>query len=118
MKTKTLIELMTLGSSIYLLSQDKEKMEKLSNLVKDGKEKFDDFFTPEDGAEYDEMTMFQKLAEKAKEVEKQLEKRLEEAAVVIYQKLHIAHVNDIEALQNQINELKEELAALKSQAKN
>jgi len=115
MKTRTLIELMTLGTNLYLVSQDKEMMEKLSNFVKDGKQKFEDFIQPEDGAEDDEMTMFQKLTEKAKEVEKQLEKRLEEAAVVIYQKLHIAHVNDIESLQNQINELKEELAALKSQ---
>lgn len=116
MKAKTLLELMTLGTNLYLISQDKEMMEKLFNLAKDGKQKLDDFITPE-GTEYDETTMFQKLTEKAKEVEKQLEERLEAAAVKIYQKLHIAHVNDIESLQTEINELKEELAAIKSQVK-
>lgn len=116
MKTRTLIELMTLGTNLYLVSQDKEMMEKLAKLVSEGKQKFDDFMYTDDAGENDEMTMFQKLTEKAKEVEKQLEKRLEEAAAKIYQKMHIAHVNDIEALQKEINDLKEELTILKNQS--
>jgi polyhydroxyalkanoate synthesis regulator phasin len=116
MKTRTLIELMTLGSNLYLMSQDKELMEKLAKMASEGKQKLDDFMHTEGGVEDDEMSLFQKLTEKAKEVEKQLEQRLEEAAVKVYQKLHIAHINDIEALQSEINQLKEELAALKSRA--
>jgi len=96
------------------MSQDKEMMEKLSKMASDGKQKLDEFLHTEEGVDYDEMSLFQKLTEKAKKVEEQLEQRLEEAAVKVYQKLHIAHVNDIEALQKEIDQLKEELATIKS----
>lgn len=114
MKTRTLLELLTLGSNLYLMSQDKELMEKLANMVKEGKQKLDDFMHSEGSEEYDETTLLHKLAEKAKDVEQQFEKRLEEVAIKIYQKLHIAHVNDIEALQKEIATLREELAQLKN----
>lgn len=114
MKTRTLIELLTLGSNLYLMSQDKELMEKLAHMVKEGKQKLDDFLHNEGAEEYDETTLLHKLAEKAKDVEQKFEKRLEEAAIKIYQKLHIAHINEIEALQKEISVLKEELAQLKN----
>ncbi|MFN4233744.1 MAG: hypothetical protein ACK4IK_02935 [Bacteroidia bacterium] len=114
MKTRTLLELLTLGSNLYIMSQDKELMEKLANMVKEGKQKLDDFIHSEGAEEYDEATLLHKLAEKAKDVEQQFEKRLEEAAIKIYQKLHIAHINDIEALQKEISVLREELAQLKN----
>ncbi|TND07248.1 MAG: hypothetical protein FD123_3393 [Bacteroidetes bacterium] len=107
MKAKTMLQLLTIGSNLYLISRDKELMDKLSELLADGKEKLDEFLDS-DNAEGEEKTLH-KLLRKAKEAEKEFEHKIGEFVERSYEKMRIAHTNEIVRLQAQIDELKKEL---------
>lgn len=106
MDTKKIIKLLTLTTNLYIIAKDKEFFESLSNLVKKGKEAFSE--SPEDGEESEE-DLIQQLIQKATEAKEEIEKKMEEIAVGVYDKMHIAHTNEIERLEKQIEELKKEL---------
>lgn len=107
MKAKTMLQLLTLSSNLYLISKDKELMDKLSKLLAEGKEKLDDFL--DDDLPEDQEGTLHRLYRKAKEAEKEFEKKVEDFVEKTYEKMHIAHTNEIDKLQAQIDELKKEL---------
>ncbi len=107
MRAKTIIELMTLSSNLYMISKDKEFFEKLSGMAEKGKE-FVAELSEED--EEGESQIIQKLIEKAGQAKAEIEKKMEEVAVNVYAKMHIAHTDDIKIMEEQIAELKKELA--------
>lgn len=108
MKAKTILQLMTLGTNLYLISKDKELMDRLSELLSEGKDKLDDYLAG-DGDEADTEKMLHKLLRKAKEAEKEFEHKVEAFVERAYEKMKIAHTHEIEKLQAQIDELKKEL---------
>jgi polyhydroxyalkanoate synthesis regulator phasin len=107
MRAKTLIQLLSLSTSLYTISKDEELMGKISNFTKKGKDKLNDLY--DDFTEDDEHTLTEKIMQKAIEAKAELDKKIEETAIKVYDKLHIAHTNEITNLQVQLEALKKEL---------
>ncbi|MFI5163879.1 MAG: hypothetical protein ACHQHP_01385 [Bacteroidia bacterium] len=111
MKAKTLVELLTLSTNLYMISKDEEFMKNLSEMTEKGKKKvsdfIDDFSEEGDGGEE---KLVQKILVKAKQAKEELEKKIEEIAVNIYDKMHIAHTDEIKKLAEEIERVKRELA--------
>jgi polyhydroxyalkanoate synthesis regulator phasin len=110
MKPKTLIELLTLSSNIYLIAKDEKLMKKVGELVEKGKSKINDLteeFTDGD----DEETLMQKLIQKAHQAKEELDQKMEEVAIKVYDKMKIAHINEVKKLEVQIDQLKKECAS-------
>lgn len=112
MRSKTLIELLTLSTNLYMISKDEEFMKNLNEMMKKGKKKAEDiiegFYEGEDEEGAD--GLLQKLVDKTRQAREDLEKKIEEAAVRVYEKMHIAHTDEIKKLSAEIEKLKRELA--------
>lgn len=115
MKARTLVELLTLSSNLYMLSKDKELMEKFHNMADKGKEKINSFMSSttrdEDG---NEMEFLQKLALKAHDVKEELEAKIGEMVTQFYHKVNIAHTDEIKALHAKIEDLSKTVALLEA----
>jgi polyhydroxyalkanoate synthesis regulator phasin len=115
MKARTLVELLTLSSNLYLISKDKEMLSKLHNLADKGKEKINEFMSSsvkdKDG---NEMEFLEKLALKAHDVKEELEAKIAEMVEAFYKKVNIAHVNEIKSLHAKIDELSKEIGLLEA----
>ena len=110
MKTKTLIELLTLSSNMYLIAKDDDFWKRVSEMTEKGRKtinKVMDEFSDEEG---EENSMFQKLIEKAKQAREELEQKMEEVAVKAYKKMRIAHTDEIKKLETEMELLKKQLA--------
>jgi len=106
MKARTLIELLTLSSNLYVIAKDKEFFEKLKSYAEKGQEKYDEFMH-EEGDEGDDL--LHKLLHKAQEAKEELERKMEEVAVSVYKKMRIAHTDQVEALHTEIDLLRRQL---------
>jgi polyhydroxyalkanoate synthesis regulator phasin len=109
MKAKTIIELLTLSSNMYLIAKDEDFWKRLNEMTEKGKKTFNkvvEEFSDEEGEEY---SMLDKLIEKAKQAREELEQKMEEVAVKAYRKMHIAHTDEIKKLESEIEQLKKQL---------
>jgi len=109
MKAKNLIQLLSLSTSLYMLSKDEELMNKVSDLAKKGTQKLNDFYDHVKEGDDDEQ-LSEKVLRTLKEAKEELDRKIEEAVIRIYEKMNIAHTNSIAALQEELNNLKKELA--------
>jgi len=107
MRARTLLELFSLSTNLYMIAKDKEFFERLGKMADKGKEYVDEF-AEED--EEGETQIIAKLVEKATQAKEEIEKKMEEVAVKVYGKMHIAHTDDIKKLEEQIADLRKELA--------
>jgi polyhydroxyalkanoate synthesis regulator phasin len=111
MKARTLVELLTLSSNLYLVAKDKELFEKLEKMAEAGKEKASGLFHKAGhSGEDEEQELLQRIHEKARQAREELEERVAELAANVYRKMHIAHASEVEALGARIEDLKKELA--------
>ena len=111
MKAKTLVELLTLSTNLYMISKDQQFMENLSEMAKKGKKKVDDIIDEfSDEGENGEEKLIQKFLHKAREAKEELEHKIEEVAYMVYEKMHIAHSDEVKKLADKIETLKRELA--------
>lgn len=115
MKARTLVELLTLSSNLYMISKDKELMEKFHTITEKGKEKINSFMSSsmkdENG---NEMEFLQKIALKAHDVKEELESKIGEMVADFYKKVNIAHVDEIKSLHVKVDEQKKEIALLEA----
>lgn len=115
MKAKTLLELVALSTTLYTISKETQLMEKIGDWSEKGKEKINDFMkdkmVDEDG---NEMDFTEKLMHKANEVKEQLEEKIAEMITVFYDKVNIAHTDEIEKLEKKIKKLTKDLALAQS----
>ncbi len=113
MRAKTVLELLSLSSNLYLIAKDKDLFEKLSVAYETGKhkvEEWSDEFSEEDGEEQ----IMHKLMHKATQMKLELDKKMEEVAVAVYKKMNIAHADDLNKLAEQVKQLQSELALAQS----
>ena len=107
MKPKTILELMTLSTNLYMISKDRQLLDKFSEMGTKGKEKLSEFM---EGFESDDgQNLSEKIMEKATQAKEELEQRIGEMVVKLYDKMNIAHTEQIEKLTKQIESLKDEL---------
>ena len=78
MKAKTLIELMTLSSNLYMLSKDEDLMNKLKDMTEKGKDRINKAMTePKVDEEGNEIEFLDRLILKAGQAKEELESSLE-----------------------------------------
>ncbi|MBT8273807.1 MAG: hypothetical protein KJO77_08375 [Bacteroidia bacterium] len=103
MKTKTLIELITLSSSLYYLARDTNLIDRINEL---SKTKVEASNGSESGPDLDpdgkELDLTDKLIVKANQLKKELEEKIEESVVAFYKKVNIAHRDEIKALHEKL----------------
>lgn len=112
MKSKTLLELLTLSSNLYLIAKDKDLLTKLSDMAEKGKKKVDEVME-EFSEDEDHEGFIEKLIFKAQQAKEELDKKMEEVAVTVYKKMNIAHTSDLTILNEKIDKLKNELELAK-----
>jgi polyhydroxyalkanoate synthesis regulator phasin len=111
MKAKTFLELMTLSTNLYMLSQDEALMAKLKSYMEQGKNKIDEFVSePVIDENGNELEFVDKLLKKAHEAREDMNTKVEEMVTALYNKMNIAHTDEIKGLELRIEELSRQLA--------
>jgi len=108
MRAKTLIQLLSLSTSLYMVSKDEDLMNKISELTKKGKQKLNNLY--DDFSEDSEEQLTEKIIRTAKQAKEELDKKIEETVLKLYDKMRIAHTDDIKELRLQLDLVKKELA--------
>jgi polyhydroxyalkanoate synthesis regulator phasin len=115
MKTKSIVELAAISSTLYTLSKDKELREKLAQWAEKGKDKVNDFvkdkMVDEDGKELDFM---EKIAVKMEESAKEMEDKISETVSSLYSKMNITHTDELAKIKERYDDMKKELSLTKS----
>ncbi len=115
MKTKSIVELAAISSTLYTLSKDKELREKLVQWAEKGKDKVNEFvkdkMVDEEGKELDFM---EKIAVKMEESAKEMEDKISETVSSLYSKMNITHTDELAKIKERYDDMKKELSLTKS----
>jgi polyhydroxyalkanoate synthesis regulator phasin len=115
MKTKTILELLTLTSSVYVLARDNQFLEKISAFSEKGKEEMNKIASE---AQLDEngntLDFADKIILKTHELKEELNDKIEELVVKLYKKINVAHLDEIKALNEKIDKLDATVALLEA----
>lgn len=115
MKTKTILELLTLSSSIYVMAKDTELLEKINEYSKKGKDEINKILSEsqldENGNELD---FTDKIILKAHELKEELYDKIEERVVKVYKKMNIAHLDEIKAINEKLEKANATIALLEA----
>lgn len=115
MKTKSIVELAAISSTLYTLSKDKELREKLAQWAEKGKDKVNEFvkdkMVDEEGKELDFM---EKIAVKMEESVKEMEDKISETVSSLYSKMNITHTDELAKIKERYDDMKKELSLTKS----
>ena len=115
MKIKTLIELLSLSSSIYYVAHDSQLLERLKVMSEKGVENINKTFSE---SEYDEngneIEFMEKIIHKTKEAKEEIEERIEELVIQFYKKINLAHLDEIKALNEKVEKSDMKVALLEA----
>ena len=115
MKTKTLIELVTLSSSLYVLTRDTHILDRISEWSEKRKEGFNkiasESVTDEDG---NELELMDKILNKAEQVKEELESKIEKLVTKVYKKINVAHLDELKALNEKLEKADANIALLEA----
>lgn len=118
MKTKTILELLTLSSSLYILVKDTQILEKITTLSEKGKDEINKIISDskldENG---NELEFIDKLILKIHELKEELNEKIEERVVKFYKKINVAHLDEIKALNEKIEKADMAIALLEARLK-
>jgi polyhydroxyalkanoate synthesis regulator phasin len=115
MKTKTILELLTLSSSIYFLARDTHLMEKISEYSEKGKDNLNRMMSePQLDENGNELQFVDKVILKTHEIKEELNQKIEEQVAKFYKKINIAHLDEIKALNEKIEKLDMTVALLEA----
>ena len=109
MKAKTLIELLTLSTNVYMITKDEKMMNNLSEMTQKGKAKLSELVEEFSGDDENEEKLMEKLLHKAQQAKEELEHKMEEVVRKVYDKVNIAHVDQVKSLEETIENLKKQL---------
>lgn len=115
MKTKSIMELLTLSSTLYILARDTELLDRIKELSGKGKEGIDRIISEtkfdENG---DEIEFIDKIMLKTHELKDELHAKVEELVVKFYKKVNIAHIEEIKALHDTLEKTDRTIALLEA----
>lgn len=115
MKTKTILELLTLSSSIYVIARDTQLLDRIGEMSEKGKEGINKAFSEsqldENGNEID---FVGKVINKTNQLKEELDEKIEELIVKFYKKINVAHLDEIKALKTQIEKSERKIALLEA----
>ncbi len=110
-----MIELLGLGTNLYLVSRDKDLVAQLSKFAKSTKDTLHEM--AEKAKQDDEEGLMYQLLLKIKEAEQDIEKKIGEMAEKVYEKLQLAHISEVRKLRGELEELRGKIEALRREAK-
>ena len=115
MKIKTLLELVTLSSSLYYLAKDTHLIDRINEMAEKGKDNINkaasDSRVDEDG---NELEFIEKIVQKVSQVKEELDQKIEESVVKFYKKFNVAHLDEIKGLNEKIEKLDMTIALLEA----
>lgn len=115
MKTKTILELLTLSSSLYYIARDTQVLDRLSELSEKGKDNLNKIMSErpldENGKE---MEFVDRIIAKTQELREELNEKIEKQVVKFYKKINVAHLDEIKALNEKIEALDATVALLEA----
>lgn len=115
MKTKTILELLTLSSSIYFLARDTHFLDKMNELSEKGKENINRVMSESQLDENgNEIEFVDKIILKTNELREELNEKIEELVAKFYKKIQVAHLDEIKALNEKIEKLDKMVALLEA----
>lgn len=115
MKTKSIVELAAISSTLYTLSKDKELREKLAQWAEKGKDKVNEFVKDKMvGEEGKELDFMEKIAVKMEESAKEMEDKISEIVSSLYSKMNITHTDELAKIKERYDDMKKELSLAKS----
>jgi polyhydroxyalkanoate synthesis regulator phasin len=111
MKAKTILELATLSASLYTISKNTQIIEKMRQLAEEGKDKVNAFMKEHQvDEEGNDVEFVDKMLQKATELREDLEQKISQVVAELYEKLNIAHTDQIGQLEEKITLLSKDLA--------
>jgi len=115
MKTKTILELLTLSSSLYYIARDTQLLDKINEYSDKGKDNINRVLSEsqldEDG---NELEFVDKIILKTHELKEELEEKIEELVIAFYKKINVAHLDEIKALNEKNDKLDATMALLEA----
>ncbi len=115
MKTRTIIELVTLSASLYHLAKDTHLMERIQEYSEKSKASINQVASEplldEDG---NELELMDKILHKAGEMKEELELKIEELVAAFYKKINVAHLDEIKALNEKQDKADRTIALLEA----
>ncbi|WP_242093526.1 hypothetical protein [Aestuariivivens sediminicola] len=115
MKTKTILELLTLSSSIYVLARDTKFLDRINELSEKGKNNINksmaESMLDENG---NELEFMDKIILKVNDLKEELNDKIEELIAKFYKKMNITHLDEIKALNEKIEKLDQTVALLEA----
>lgn len=115
MKTKTLLELVTLSSSLYYLAKDTHFIDRLNEFSEKGKDSLNKMASDSEVDENgEELQFMDKIIQKTSQIRAELEQKIEEAVVQFYKKVNIAHLDEIKALNDKLDKADKAIALLEA----
>lgn len=115
MRTKTIIELLTLSSSLYVLAKEYNLFDRIGELTEEGKAKFNKIADENLlDAEGNEVELIDKFILKANQAKEELEEKIEELIVKFYKKINVAHTDEITALHLKLEKSEDKIALLEA----
>jgi len=115
MKTKTILELLTLSSSLYYIARDTQLLDKINEYSDKGKDNINRVLSEsqldEDG---NELEFVDKIILKTHELKEELEEKIEELVITFYKKINVTHLDEIKALNEKNDKLDATIALLEA----
>ena len=115
MKTKTILELLTLSSSLYVLARDTHFLDKINEFSEKSKENINRAMSESQVDENgNELEFMDKIILKTHELKEELNEKIEELVIKFYKKINIAHLDEVKALNLKIEKLENSVALLEA----
>jgi hypothetical protein len=115
MKNKSIIELLTLSSSLYILARDTELLDRIKELSEKGIDKINKIVSESKlDKNGNELTFADKVILKTHELKEELNQNLEELVVKFYKKINVAHLEEINALNEKLEKSDMAIALLEA----
>lgn len=115
MKTKTILELLTLSSSVYFIAKENQLFERIKELSEKGKDEINKIVSESQLDENgDELEFVDKVILKTNELKKELDEKIEELVIKFYKKINVAHLDEIKALNEKIEKADMKIALLEA----
>lgn len=115
MKTKTILELLTLSSSLYVLARDTKLLEKINDYSEKGKDNLNRMMSePQLDENGNELEFVDKIIFKTQQLKEELNEKIEAQVAKFYKKINVAHLDEIKALNEKIEKLDMTVALLEA----
>lgn len=106
MNTKKMMDFLTMSANMYLLANDDDFKRHMQQVREKGMEAMVEFMSAFPNGE----ALTKAMTEKAAEMREEFSERLDTAVKAAYDKMQIAHLEKVEALEAELKVLKNELA--------